>query len=322
MANHTLETQQLTRRFGPRTAVNAVDLHARAGERYVLIGPPGAGKTSLVALLNTTLSPSSGIVNIDGLQLGRENRAIRGRVGTVWTDRLLDPRLTLAENLRIRAAFYGMRRPEARAATEAAAEMAGVSPWLRVRYGRLSEAPRRLADLARALVHRPALLLLDDPLRDLGKGAADTVAARIDTLAADTGAAVLETSRVCDRLVGADRIGILHAGRLFTEGTPGELIDRYAADRLCLLPRGDASSRESLARLLTAEGYEHTTRPAADGPVIEVVIANSMGALLLVNRVVQWISRFEMLRGDLVAACRRASREAADGEQSAQGVAL
>ncbi len=322
MADYALATQQLTWRSEARIAVNAVDLQARTGERYMLVGPPGAGKTTLLSLLNTTRPPASGIAQIAGLQLGRENDAIRARVGTVYTDSLLDARLTVAENLRLRAAFYGMRRAAARTATTEAAAAAGVSDWLHVRYGRLPAAPRRLADLARALLHRPALLLLDDPLRDLSKDAADTVARRLDTLAVDTGVAVLETSRACDRLIGADRIGMMIAGRLFMEAPPDVWIDRYAADRLRLLPRADAASRTALLRLLDAEGYAYSTRPAADGAVIEVVVANSMGALLLTNRVVPWITRFEMLRGDLTAACQRALREAAAGAPHVREVAL
>ena len=83
VTENVLETQQLTRRFGSLTAVNAVDFHVRSGERFALVGPRGAGKTTLLSLLCTLLRPTSGIAHIAGCQLGRENDAIRDRIGVV-----------------------------------------------------------------------------------------------------------------------------------------------------------------------------------------------------------------------------------------------
>lgn len=303
VAESILEVQQLTRRFGARTAVDSVDLYVNAGERYLLAGPAGAGKSTLVALLATLLRPSSGIVNIDGFQLNRENHAIRGRIGVVFSDGMLDDRLTVRENLAARAACYRLRKQEASDAVAQAADRSGITARLGVRYGRLDPADRRRADFARALLTRPALLLLDDPARGLDASDASAVLDLAARLAAETGAAVLQTARTFDRLEGADRIGILSAGRIRAEGTPSELVERFASDRLRLAPRRDADSRAAIVRLLDAEGYRHSDIPSDDGTVLEVAIGNSMGALLLVNRVAGWISRFEMLRGDLGEAC-------------------
>ena len=310
MAGNRLEIQQLTRRYGTRKAVDNVDLHIQAGERLILAGPSGAGKTTLLAMIATLLPPSAGIVNVDGFQLNRENAAIRGRIGVVFEDGLLDGRLTIRENLRVRASFYGLRGSEIEEAVARSAEVTDLAPLLDVRYGRLEEADRRRADIARALLNEPALVLLDDPARGLDAEASDTILDLVSRLTDMTGAAVLQTARTFDRLAGADRVGVMENGRILAEGTPTALVDKYADDRLRLVPRPDSVSRETLIRLLDAEGYHYTAGTSADGPMVEVAIVNSMGALLLVNRIVHLVLRFEMLRGDLGDACRRILREA------------
>jgi len=138
-------------------------MHIRAGERLVLAGPSGAGKTTLLAMIATLLPPSAGIVNVDGFQLNRENYAIRGRIGVVFEEGLLDDRLTVRENLRVRSSFYGLRGSEIDEAVARASDVTGLSSLLGVRYGRLDEANCRRADIARALLNDPALVLLDDP---------------------------------------------------------------------------------------------------------------------------------------------------------------
>jgi multidrug/hemolysin transport system ATP-binding protein len=294
-------------------------MHIRAGERFVLAGPSGAGKTTLLAMIATLLPPSAGIVNVDGFQLNRENFAIRGRIGVVFEDGLLDNRLTIRENLRVRASFYGLRGSEIEDAVARSSEVTDLSLLLDIRYGRLSEANRRRADIARALLNDPALVLLDDPARGLDAEASDAVLALVARLTEATGTAVLQTTRSFDRLAGADRIGVMDRGRILAEGTPTALVDRYAEDRLRLVPRPDAGSRETLLRLLDVEGYRYVAGTSADGPMIEVAIVNSMGALVVLNRIVHLILRFEMMRGDLGDACRRILREANPARQALHG---
>ncbi len=319
MAANRLEVQQLTRRFGARKAVDNVDMHIRAGERLVLAGPSGAGKTTLLAMIATLLPPSAGIVNVDGFQLNRENYAIRGRIGVVFEEGLLDDRLTVRENLRVRSSFYGLRGSEIDEAVARASDVTGLSSLLGVRYGRLDEANRRRADIARALLNDPALVLLDDPVRGLDAEASSAVMALVARLTDVTGTAVLQATRSFDRLEGADRIAVMDGGRILADGTPTALVDRYAEDRLRLVPRPDGASRETLTRLLDTEGYRYTAGTSADGPMVEVAIVNSMGALLLLNRIVHLVLRFEMLRGDPGDACRRILREAKAAGQALQG---
>lgn len=317
MTENILEVQQLTRRFGSLTAINAVDFHVRRGERFALIGPKGAGKTTLVAMLCTLTRPTAGIAHVDDCQLGRENPGIRGRIGVVFTENLLDRLLTVEENLRVRASFYGIRGREATTAILRAATATGMETSLRARYGRLPAEARRRADIARALIHAPALLFLDDPVAGLEAGDREAILDITRRLPAESGTTVFLTTREMDDGMDADRIAILDRGRIVADGTPRELLERYAADRLRLVPRDDAVCREALVKLLNSEGYRHVSVATEEGPVLDIAIGNSMGALLLVNRVAHLIVSFEMFRGSMHDAYAQALRldvRTADGK--------
>jgi multidrug/hemolysin transport system ATP-binding protein len=307
LTENILEVQQLTRRFGSLTAINAADFHVLRGERFALVGPRGAGKTTLVSLLCTLTRPTAGIAHVDDCQLGRENSAIRRRIGAVFTESLLDRKLTVEENLRFRAGFYGIRSKQAAAAIKRAAALTGMEALLHARYGGLSAEERRRADFARALIHSPPLLLLDDPAAGLEPDARSRILDLARRLPAESGTTVFLTSREIGDASGAGRIAILDRGQIVALGTPRELILRHAADRLRLVPR-DESSRNGLARLLTSEGYRHVTTAMGDGTALDVAIGNSMGALLLVNRIVNLIDSFEMVRGSMQDAYAHALR--------------
>lgn len=317
MTENILEVQQLTRRFGSLTAINAVDLHVRRGERFALIGPKGAGKTTLISVLCTLIRPTAGIAHVDDCQLGRENPGIRGRIGAVFSESLLDRLLTVEENLRVRASFYGIRGKEATAAILRAATATGSETNLRARYGRLPAEERRRADIARALVHAPSLLFLDDPAAGLESDARDAILDIIRSLAAGSGTTVFLASREIGDGMDADRIAIMDRGRVMADGTPLELLERFAADRLRLVPRNDAACRETLVKLLNSEGYRRLPVAAEDGTVLDIAIGNSMGALLLLNRIVHLIDSFEMVRGTMHDAYQQALRpdvRSADGK--------
>jgi multidrug/hemolysin transport system ATP-binding protein len=163
------------------------------------------------------------------------------------------------------------------------------------------------------LVNVPALLLLDDVAAGLDAEAAASILDLARRLPRETGAGVLQTTRDIREVAGADRIAILDQGRILAEGTPAQLVDRFAADRLRLVPRPDPGCRMALVRLLGDEGYRFLPGNSPDSPAIEVAIGNSMGALLLVNRTVHLIDSFEMLRGDLKDACDQALSGARSG---------
>jgi heme exporter protein A len=203
----------LTKRFGRSTALREVDLEIERGRRHVLFGRNGAGKSTLLALAATLLRPTSGEIFYDGLRADDAGDEIRRRIGLVSHQSLLYPDLTVLENLEFYRRLYG----EAQSAEEALAwadlDLRRHTPVRSLSRGML----QRLA-LARALLHRPSLLLLDEPYTGLDEASAERLTRRLTDL--DRGTTVLLATHDVERGVAiADRISILEAGRIAFDAT-------------------------------------------------------------------------------------------------------
>ena len=162
-----IEVHGLQKSFGKVQAVCGIEFCVERGKLFAFLGPNGAGKSTTIDMLCTLSRPDGGSALIDGYELGKEDGQIRKSIGVVFQDSMLDPLLTVRENLMTRARFYGMGRRELRAAVRTAAGTADVLEFLDRPYGKLSGGQRRRADIARALVHTPKILFLDEPTTGL-----------------------------------------------------------------------------------------------------------------------------------------------------------
>lgn len=162
-----IEVSNLSKSYGQIRAVRDISFYVERGKFFAFLGPNGAGKSTTIDMICTFMPPDSGEVSIDGLQLGRDDAAIRSKIGVVFQDGLLDLLLTVEENLSVRASFYQMTRQERAAAITRVAKTAGIQDLLKRPYGRLSGGQRRRCDIARALLHTPDILFLDEPTTGL-----------------------------------------------------------------------------------------------------------------------------------------------------------
>ena len=137
------------------------------GKLFAFLGPNGAGKSTTIDIICTFLKQVSGAVNVDGHLLGKDDDAIRSKIGAVFQDGLLDSLLTIEENLKIRDGFYGLKGKKLDTAVWQAAKATGVEGLLKRSYGKLSGGQRRRCDIARALIHTPKILFLDEPTTGL-----------------------------------------------------------------------------------------------------------------------------------------------------------
>jgi heme exporter protein A len=206
----TLTLTDVTRNFGRRRALNRVSLQARAGETIALLGPNGAGKSTLLSIVATLLAPTSGDVRYgdhDGRQGGA---ALRARLGLLGHDLYLYPELSPAENLRFFANVYGLDEVERRVAN--ALEHAGLTQRRDDAVSGFSRGMRQRLALERALLHRPRLVLLDEPFTGLDDAATDALRQRLATLRA-SGCLVLITTHDLETIEGIiDRAIVLHNG--------------------------------------------------------------------------------------------------------------
>jgi heme exporter protein A len=227
VARLVVEARALVRRFGTATVLADLDLQVGAGEIVSIFGPNGAGKTTLVRILATLLAPSAGAVRLFGSDaFGSQVRALRRRIGLVAHETFLYPDLTAAENLLYYARLYRLDDGAARAAELLA--WAGLEAHRARPVRAFSRGMAQRLALARALLHRPELLLLDEPFSGLDAAGAEAVETALARMRDAGGTAVLTTHDVARGLALADRACILNRGRLAWESPGPAAPDAFA----------------------------------------------------------------------------------------------
>ena len=225
-----VETNDLGRNFGPRTALSGVTLSIRAGEMFALLGPNGSGKTTLFRILSTLLVPGAGTARVGGCDVVGEAMAVRHQIGVVFQSPALDPQLTVEENLRCAGSLYGLRGADLVVRLRSAAEALGLSDRLADRVQSLSGGLQRRVEIAKCLLPRPRVLLLDEPSTGLDPAAREGLRATLERVRRDSEVTVVMTTHLLEEAERCDRVAILHRGRLVACETPAELRGRSGTD--------------------------------------------------------------------------------------------
>ena len=218
------------KKSAPRVALDALSIQVHSGEFFCLLGPNGSGKSTLFRLLSTLLEPPASSVSVFGHDLRSEPAAVRREIGIVFQNPSLDKKLTVRENLRHQGHLYHM--------SGAALETRITELLARVRLGdrendlveQLSGGMQRRVELAKGLLHRPRLLLLDEPSTGLDPGARIEFDAYLQEIRSTEGVTILLTTHILDEAERADRLAILDQGRLVALGTPEALRAEIGAD--------------------------------------------------------------------------------------------
>ena len=205
-----------------------------AGELFGLLGPNGGGKTTALQVLATLLRPTGGSARVFGADVVGEAASVRRRIGVVFQHPALDLRLTPLENLRHHGHLYGLRGAVLARRSEELLSRLGVADRGRDRVSTLSAGLRRRVEIAKGLLHRPGLLLLDEPTAGLDPGGRRDVWDTVEDLRAAEGITVLATTHLMDEAERCDRIGILDKGTLAALGTPSELKGGIRGDVISL----------------------------------------------------------------------------------------
>jgi ABC-2 type transport system ATP-binding protein len=286
--SHAVEVTALIRDFGsPRAPIRAVDnldLQVHTGEIYGFLGPNGAGKTTLVRILTTLLRPTSGSALVAGYDVVRQADDVRRSIGVALQEAAIDPLMTGRELLHMQGALHGLRRAEARERAASLLDRVGLTEAGDRRVGGYSGGMRRRLDLALALVHRPAVLFLDEPTTGLDPTSRAALWREVRSLN-DEGTTVFLTTQYLEEAEQlADRVGIIAGGRLVAEGTPKDLKARVGEPTLHIEltdPQAAPRAREALAGLGTLEppSPEAPTRLALRSGAGKGTIAPAVQAL-------------------------------------------
>ena len=223
MADPAVRIHEVTHRYGGHEALRDVTLQVAEGGLYGLLGPNGSGKTTLFRILSTLMPPSEGTASVFGLDTTQAPEAVRRRLGVVFQDAALDEALTVRENLRFQAALYGLEGTERADRIDELLARLDVTDRVDDSVADLSGGLRRRVDLARGLLHRPDLLLLDEPTTGLDPAARRAFWTAIDRLRDAEGTTLLLATHLMDEAERCDHVGILSDGRLVANGTPADL---------------------------------------------------------------------------------------------------
>jgi ABC-2 type transport system ATP-binding protein len=219
-----LEIVGLSHSYGARRALDDVGFTLRPGEFTVLLGLNGAGKSTLFSLVTRLYAHQDGAIRLFGADIDREPAAALSRMGVVFQQSTLDLDLTVEQNLRYHAALHGMRRADAAAATEAELRRVELTDRRRDKVRALSGGQRRRVEIARALLHRPSLLLLDEPTVGLDVAARRFLLEHTRALCRDDGLTVLWATHLIDEVGEDARVIVLHRGRVLAAGTVPEIL--------------------------------------------------------------------------------------------------
>lgn len=220
-----IEVQELTKSFGNHLALRGVNLEVRRGESVAIFGPNGAGKTTLIKVLATIMNPSSGKVLIDGLSLKNHAEEIRRRIGVVSHQTFLYSNLTAYENLKFYSRMYGVPRAEARICEVVA--MVGMTSRLHDRVGTLSRGMQQRLSIARSLLHKPSIMLLDEPETGLDQQAISTLWEALEGREERKRSILLTTHNLERGFELGERLMVLDKGEIVYEGAK-EVLDLAA----------------------------------------------------------------------------------------------
>ena len=287
MTDTMIQISHLQKRFGEVHAVNDLSFQVRRGELFAFLGVNGAGKSTTINILCGQLKKDGGTVEICGTDLDRDPDRIKRSLGVVFQGSVLDRELSVRDNLESRAALYGIRGAAFRERLAELTELLHFEELLRRPLGKLSGGQRRRIDIARALLHQPDILILDEPTTGLDPQTRKQLWEVVARLRRERGLTVFLTTHYMEEAADADYVVILDHGKIAAEGTPLTLKNTYTGDFITLYGVG-----ESEVRTLGAP-YE------AIRDAFRVEVSNTAAATELILKYPEIFRDYEITKGKM-----------------------
>jgi ABC-2 type transport system ATP-binding protein len=249
MSDFAVDVEKLTFRYGDRIALNELSFHVMAGEIFGLLGPNGGGKTTLFRILSTGMLPQFGRARVFGYNVADDPQEVRSLIGVVFQSPSLDRKLTVSENLMHQGHLYGLSGRVLRERISESLEAVHLSARAFDRVEKLSGGMQRRAEVAKSLLHRPKLLLMDEPSTGLDPGARRDLGTHLAGLASQ-GVTIVLTTHLMDEAEMCGRLAIVDEGKVVLTGTPEELKKSVAGDVLTISSRDPEQLRTQIAKRL------------------------------------------------------------------------
>ena len=232
--NNIIEIKNLNKSFKDVKAVQDLSFRVKEGELFAFLGLNGAGKSTTISIICGQLKKDSGSVTVNGFDLDKNIEGIKSELGVVFQNSVLDKPLSVKSNLENRAALYGITGADFEKRLSELSRMLDLQELLNRPVGKLSGGQRRRVDIARALLHNPKILILDEPTTGLDPQTRHTLWEVVSNLRKNTGMTVFLTTHYMEEAADADYIVILDSGKISAEGTPLDLKNTYSGDYITL----------------------------------------------------------------------------------------
>lgn len=288
-----IEANDLKKYFGKVKAVDGVSFCVEKGELFGFLGVNGAGKSTTINMLCTLLVPTGGKATICGFDLEKDTDQIRRKIGIVYQNNCLDERLSVKENLMVWSSLYGMTGREQKTRLVEVCDILKLNDILGRRFGKLSGGQKRRCEIAKALMHRPEILFLDEPTTGLDPATRKSVWETVERLRKEMEMTVFLTTHYMEEAARASSIAIIDGGKLKETGTPFTLKERYASDKLYLIPKPEKEG--VLSDNLSAKKIQYDRNEER----LIIRLENSMEALALLEDVKADIKGFEVIQGTM-----------------------
>ena len=285
------EVSQLVKTYDDFTAVDGISFSVKRGSLFAFLGLNGAGKSTTINIITSILPKNSGKIYIDGLDLDKHRDAIKNKIGIVFQNSVLDPVLTPKENLTLRAGFYGINGDKFKKRLQVLTDRLDLSSFRNRPVGKLSGGQRRRVDIARAMVHDPELLILDEPTTGLDPQTRLSVWNLVNTLREQTGMTVFLTTHYREEAEKATYVLIRNHGHIIAEGTPAFLRDTYSGDYVRIHHKNTDDFETIIKGMERPYSYNH------DAHTYQVKVKDSKDAIALLEKYKDILDDFEVKKG-------------------------
>lgn len=285
-----IEIEDLHKSFKDVKAVNGVSFKIKEGELFAFLGINGAGKSTTINVISGTLKKDAGKVTVCGYDIDADADKIKGSIGIVFQNSVLDKKLSVYDNLKSRASLYGIFGNDFKKRLEELSELFELKEILKRPVGKLSGGQKRRIDIARGLFHNPKLLILDEPTTGLDPKTRKIVWSVIDKLRREQGLTVFLTTHYMEEASDADYVVILDSGKKVAEGTPHELKSLYANDFIKFYTHMDEAEK-----LLAPMGY----LMKRERDFLQIELKKTNEATEIIKKHPEIFNDFEILKGNM-----------------------
>ncbi|ECC1361240.1 ABC transporter ATP-binding protein [Listeria monocytogenes] len=288
-----IKLTNVVKKFGKIEAVKGINLEVEKGSLFAFLGENGAGKSTTLSMICTESEPTSGEIYIDDEKLTFKNRKLfRQKLGVVFQENVLDDLLTVRENLYNRASLYGKIKAEITERLALVSSIMGIEDILNRRFEKLSGGQKRRAEIARAIMHDPEILLLDEPTTGLDPKTRVSVWKIIDYLREELGMTVFLTTHYLEEAKDADQLAVIHKGKIIAQGTPTNIRSRFSVDKIFFY---DAKVAE-LQKIMKKANLPFKVSKAT---MRVDVINQDVEILAILNQAAGLYGSFEVIKGNL-----------------------